>query len=226
MIITVLGTRGEIEETAPRHYRHSGILINKAIMLDCGEAEFLKYRPKAIFVTHLHPDHAVFILKPISTEIPIYSPEGSEYSITIPQPVKVGKHIITPIPTHHSSKVKSCAYVVEAGAKRILYTGDIVWMDRKYRKNLKPFDLVISEASYIKKGGLIRKDNLSGKLYGHAGIPNIIQLFKEYTDHFLFVHFGSWFFKNIMESKKKLYQLGEQFDVRVTIGYDGLQLGV
>lgn len=37
MNIKVLGTRGEIEESAPYHSHHSGVLIDDAILLDCGE---------------------------------------------------------------------------------------------------------------------------------------------------------------------------------------------
>ena len=52
MRIKVLGTRGEIEETASNIEKHSGVLIDK-LLFDCGEDSFLKYSPKAIFVTHI-----------------------------------------------------------------------------------------------------------------------------------------------------------------------------
>jgi ribonuclease BN (tRNA processing enzyme) len=61
MNIHVLGTRGYIRPSAPRHSRHSGVLIDGALLLDCGEKEFLTHKPKYILITHLHPDHAFFV---------------------------------------------------------------------------------------------------------------------------------------------------------------------
>ena len=61
MKITILGTRGEIEPTAPYHARHSGLLVDDTLMFDLGEQEFLAYKPSYIFITHLHPDHAYFV---------------------------------------------------------------------------------------------------------------------------------------------------------------------
>ena len=78
MKIKILGTRGEIEASALYHSRHSGVLIDKKILLDIGEEEFLKYKPKYILITHLHPDHAFFVREPekrAKIRIPIYTPK-------------------------------------------------------------------------------------------------------------------------------------------------------
>ncbi|MBA3238189.1 MAG: hypothetical protein H0T62_07585 [Parachlamydiaceae bacterium] len=61
MHLKVLGTRGEIEQSAPRHRKHSGLLINDELLLDLGEKSYLKYCPRWILLTHLHPDHAYFV---------------------------------------------------------------------------------------------------------------------------------------------------------------------
>ena len=58
MKIKILGTRGEIKVSAPKHSNHSGILADGKIMFDVGEKKFLSLDPKYIFITHLHPDHA------------------------------------------------------------------------------------------------------------------------------------------------------------------------
>ena len=57
MRLRILGTRGNIEVSVPRHLQHSGILIDTGLLLDIGEREYLNYRPQWIFVTHLHSDH-------------------------------------------------------------------------------------------------------------------------------------------------------------------------
>jgi len=61
MRIKILGTRGNVTASAPKHARHSGILVDGRLLLDLGEAAYLDYRPRYVFITHLHPDHAAFM---------------------------------------------------------------------------------------------------------------------------------------------------------------------
>ena len=61
MRVTVLGSRGNIRPSAPGHAKHSGMLVDCELLLDLGEAGYLDYRPRHIFITHLHSDHAVFM---------------------------------------------------------------------------------------------------------------------------------------------------------------------
>jgi len=75
MRIKVLGTRGEIEESTPRHSRHSGLLVDGRLLFDLGEKEFLAQRPRRVFITHLHPDHAFFVRKTEPLGVPVYAPE-------------------------------------------------------------------------------------------------------------------------------------------------------
>ena len=184
MDIKILGTRGEIEATAPYHSRHSGILIDETLLLDFGEKDFLNDKPKFILITHLHPDHAFFIRHPhesINVEIPIYGPEKYRNHIIVEKlsrPKRFGRYEIIPIPTHHSHRVASQAYLIQKGNEKILYTGDMIWINKEYHPLLQKLDLVITEGSYLRRGGFIKKHPESGKLYGHAGIPDLIKLFK------------------------------------------------
>jgi len=230
MNIKILGTRGEIEESAPYHSKHSAVLIDNKLLFDCGEESFAKHKPKALFITHLHPDHAFFVRagthRPMS--IPIYAPEKyDDWPITIiKKPIRVSTYNITPIATIHSLKVKSVAYLIEHRKKRILYTGDMIWIEKKYHHLLHDLDLVITEASYIRKGGLVRRDKKTGGIYGHTGIPNLIALFKKYTSTMLFTHFGAWFYKDMKKGRKKLEQLARENDITIIVGYDGLELNI
>ena len=132
MQITILGTRGEIEPSKPYHSKHSGVLIDGKILLDVGEKEFLKHKPKLILITHLHPDHAFFVshdedaIKQVKA--PIYAPEAYNKFQVIKKTRKITfqGYTITPIPTIHSKLVVSQAYLIEKGNKKVLYTGDIV----------------------------------------------------------------------------------------------------
>lgn len=229
MKIKILGTRGEIEHSAPYHSKHSGILIDDKILIDLGEKEFLKYNPKVILITHLHPDHAFFARNENSLnkiKILIYAPE--KYQNQSIETLKRSKTIlgykITPIPTEHSLKVKSQAYLIEKGNQKLLYTGDMFWIKKEYQNKLKKLSLVITEASFIKKGGMIRRSK-ENKPYGHTGIPNLIDFFKPYTKNILFMHFGSWFYKNgAKKSRQQLKQLGKKNNLSVLVGYDGMKI--
>jgi phosphoribosyl 1,2-cyclic phosphodiesterase len=64
MVLTFLGTRGEIEARTREHRMHSALLVcyrRTRIMIDCGEdwsGRLGMVRPTAILITHAHADHA------------------------------------------------------------------------------------------------------------------------------------------------------------------------
>jgi ribonuclease BN (tRNA processing enzyme) len=226
MHIKVLGTRGEIEPSLPYHSRHSGVLVDGVLLLDLGEREFLDYRPQWVFITHLHPDHAFFINQPLTIGTTLYAPEPAHKpEVTkITTPVKAGRYLVTPVPTHHSKKVASNAYIVDDGRHKLLYTGDVIWIDKEYHRLFDNLSLVITDGSYIRQGGLIRNDKETGRLYGHAGIPNLIHLFHSFTRHILFIHFGSWFFRGVKGARAKLNELGKANGITIHVGYDGMEM--
>jgi hypothetical protein len=228
MNIKVLGTRGEIAESAPRHTRHSGLLVDNKLLFDLGEKEYLNYKPAGIFITHLHPDHAFFITGTnLSTNIPVYAPEKSPKSKniqTIVDTIHLDEYQVTPVPTHHSKLVKSSAYLIESGLQKVLYTGDLIWIDKEYHHLFAGLGVVITDGSYLRAGGLIRKDKVTGQIYGHNGIPDLIRLFKPFTQHILFVHFGGWFFKDIKDARRRLVNLGNYYGITVHVGYDSIEL--
>src|SRR5438067_13821560 len=105
MRVTVLGSRGNIRPSAPGHAKHSRMLVDHALLLDLGEAAYLDYRPRHIFITHLHSDHAVFMkesavhLMPSSTNI--YVPEPTKKlpdARVISGPVRVDGYRVVPVP--------------------------------------------------------------------------------------------------------------------------------
>jgi ribonuclease BN (tRNA processing enzyme) len=233
MKIKVLGTRGEIKASSPYHSKHSGILIDEVLQLDLGEREFLKSHPRWVLITHLHPDHAFFVRDPLisipKNRTQIYAPEKFSGKLEIKalnKAIHLGDYKITPIPTHHSHRVVSQAYIIEKNKNKILYTGDMIWIDKKYHRFLKGIKLIITEASFIHKGGFIKKHPQSGKLYGHNGVPDLIRLFSPFTSHLLLVHFGTWFYENMRQSRRLIKQLGRESQVQIDIGYDGMELGI
>lgn len=229
MDLKILGTRGEIEESLPRHSKHSGVLIDGVLLLDLGEKQYLKHHPKWVLLTHFHPDHAYFIRRgqeeKLQTDALIFAPEKRKKWVRLLTRKKtLGPYSITPIPTHHSKYVKSQAYLIEKNGQSVLYTGDLIWIDRKYHHRFAQVDMVITDGSFIREGGMIRKDPETGKIFGHAGIPNLIRLFKPYAKKMVFIHFGTWFYRNLKASRKKLSALGKKYHIPVLAGYDGQHL--
>lgn len=229
MKINILGTCGEIEESAPYHSKKSGVLLDNSILLDLGEPSFLQYNPLYILITHLHPDHAYFVRdqEQCKTKAKIYAPEKyPDVNIHVTKRAfTLGGYKIKPIPTVHSKRVKSNAYLIEHNNKKILYTGDMIWIEKKYHRYLKNLDLVITEASFVRIGGMVRRDK-EGHIYGHTGVPNLINLFKQYTNKIVFMHFGAWFYKDSKKARKFFKKLAKENEIEIVVGYDRLILWV
>ncbi|MBU0530916.1 MAG: MBL fold metallo-hydrolase [Candidatus Uhrbacteria bacterium] len=230
MKIKILGTRGEVKPSTPYHAHHSGVLIDETLMFDLGEEGFLQEKPKAVFITHLHSDHAFFVTRepkrPIA--VPIYAPEQAKrLKLSVLRSEKrIGAYRIKPIPTIHSKLVKSQAYLIKKGKQRILYTGDMIRIKKSYHRELKNLDLVITDGSFIRKGGMVRRDKASGEIFGHQGVPDLVRSFSRFTDRILFTHFGSWFYKDMRKARQQMRRLGREHQIKIYVGYDGMELRV
>jgi len=222
MILKILGTRGETKISCLGYARHSGILIDDAILCDIGDERYLKANPEIILITHFHPDHAFFISRKKQIHgPPIYAPEKPEFFPgvnVVLAPFKQDVYRITPVPVVHSIKVKAQGYIIEKNQKRIFYTGDMVEIHQAYR-DLPKMDMVITEASFLRKGGLVRK-TAAGDKYGHAGVKDLVSFFKSFTTRIVFTHFGTWFLKDPPNGIKKIKAL-ETADLTIDVASDG-----
>jgi ribonuclease BN (tRNA processing enzyme) len=229
MRITILGTRGEIDQSAPYHSRHSGLLVDDTLLVDVGEREFLDRRPQAVLITHLHPDHAYFVRAGAARPpagVPIFAPEGyKDYGLTVlDRPATIAGFSVQPVPSHHSLKVRSQAYLIARGPSKILYTGDLVWINKEHHHLFEGLDLVVTEASYFRKGGLIIRDKTKGQIYGHTGVPDLVRLFKDYCRRIVLVHFGGWFYKDIRKARDSIRDLGRANGIVLEAGRDNREI--
>lgn len=229
MKIKILGTRAQIEAKQPGHVLHTGILFDNKILLDLGEKEFLSENPEYIFFTHFHPDHAYFEYAgenlPPQISFPIYAPEKHDKVKNIKlidenETVNAGGYAITPVPVIHSLKVKSFGYIVEKNQKRVFFSSDVAWIEKKHRSRFGKLDMVITEGSYFRSGGMIRRDKKSGKIFGHTGIPDLVKMFEPFTDHIVIIHLGTWFMKDVEKGIGKIKSFGNK-NLKVEPAYDG-----
>jgi ribonuclease BN (tRNA processing enzyme) len=226
MRVRFLGTRGHIEPTAPGHELHSGVLVDN-VLFDLGERAYLELEPTAVFITHLHEDHAFFVDDDEATiDVPVFAPQewkGRGLRV-IRSAVEIDGMTVTPIPTVHSATLRSCAYLIEKDLARVLYTGDLITIQDRYRERLPEVDLVITDGSFMRHGGLVRRDPVTGRPHGHTGIPDLVELFSPLSRKIVFTHFGSWFYKDIPSSVQKIRSLDQGTPVEVA--EDGLDMEV
>jgi len=220
--IEILGTRGHMKHTAPGHMFHSGVLVDD-ILFDIGEKHFLDRQPRAIFLTHFHADHAFFTDEPVPPlPAPAYAPqpwrEHPEIKV-IRSMEEVDGITVTAVPTNHSANFRSCGYIIEDGISRIMYTGDLISVQKRFRDRIPDLDLVVTDGAFIRQGGLVRR-NSEGRIHGHTGIPDLVRFFSPLSQRIVFTHFGSWFFKDITESEKQIEALSG--DALVEAAFDGM----
>ena len=225
MKIKILGTRGKIEPKTENHVNHTGFLINGNILIDVGEPKYMDYDPEVIVFTHFHPDHAFFVPKKqkFTPEIPLFGPETHKL---IPKLKVIEKEFwiedykFTPVPVIHALKLKSLGYLIQKGQKKVFITGDVAWIEKADLAELPPLDLIITEASFINKGGRINRKK--DRIFGHTGIPDLIRLLSPFTQKIAFCHYGEWFFEHPSEvSKNRIQELQENVELVPT--HDGME---
>jgi phosphoribosyl 1,2-cyclic phosphodiesterase len=225
--VEILGTRGNIPASARRHCRHAGVLVDETILLDLGEWSYLRRHPRQILITHLHPDHAAFLATRAAPPAEVYLPQRSRIvpaATIVRGPLRIGAHRIVPVPTVHATNARSLGYIVERGRRRVFYSSDMISIDRRYYPRLGRLDLVISDGSFIRRGGLVRRDPETEKRFGHAGIPDLVAFFRRFTSRIVFTHFGSWFYADVATSVRTIASLGD--DIDVTAAWDGMVLDI
>lgn len=228
MKIKILGTRGKIEPKAENHVNHTGFLLDDKILIDVGEPTYMDYRTEAVVFTHFHPDHAFFVpeKQKFTPNIPLYGPEAHDLIPNlkvITDPFEIDGYRFTPIPVIHALKLKSLGYIIEKGQKRIFITGDVAWIEKAHLAEVSGLDLIITEATFIHKGGRINRKK--DRIFGHTGVPDLIRLLSPLTKKITFCHYGEWFFEEDPETSKAKIKSKEE-EVELIPAHDGMEIGI
>jgi ribonuclease BN (tRNA processing enzyme) len=227
--LVFLGTKGEIEESSPKHAYHSSLLLRHegvSLLIDYGVLH--KFRPEeispsAILVTHAHPDHYVWLKEDIETVIPVYlTMETLEYGKFKPENQKViapgekfeiGSVECLAYRVIHSIRCPAVGYKLKIDQKTLVYNSDLVDIIDK-DSVLTGVDYYIGDGSGIRANLVRRRGN---QLFGHTRIITQINWCKKYgINHIIFTHLG----KETIEKEAEFKQ--EHPDI--SLAYDGMEL--
>ena len=229
MKLVFLGTKGEIEESAPKHKYHSSLLIisnEVKLLVDYGmlrKYSLDEIKPDAILITHAHPDHYAWLNEDIKTEIPVYlTKETADYGKFLPGNTKIvepgEKFEIRPfqcLPYRviHSIRCPTVGYKIETPGQTLIYNSDLVDIVDK-EKILEGLDYYIGDGSSIRANLVRRKGD---QIFGHTRILTQMNWCQKYRiSIIIFTHLG----KETMEKEKEF----REEHTEVILAYDGMEL--
>jgi ribonuclease BN (tRNA processing enzyme) len=239
VILTFLGTRGEIEASSRRHRRHSSLLVtylDRRVMIDCGEdwssrLEWLN--PHAILITHAHPDHAWGLKH--GSPCPVYAtaqawvyleryPIEARETVELRKPVEIEGMNFEAFGVEHSTRAPAVGYRIGAGEATVFYVPDIVYIQER-EEALRGIRLYIGDGATLSRS-MVRKRG--EHLIGHTPVrTQLTWCQKEGVPEALFTHCGS----EIVKGDERI--LGAQLrawarerGVKACIAHDGLEVSL
>lgn len=239
MKLVFLGTRGYIDPRNKRHRMHSSMVVayyRKGVMIDCGEdwlgkLDDLEPRPRAIVVTHAHPDHAWGLKE--GAPCPVYATQAAwetmvDYDIddreVMPErePLEIAGITFEAFPVDHSTRAPTVGYRITAGEITILYVPDVVWIhDREAA--LAGAEVYVGDGATITRS-MVRK--VDENLIGHAPIrTQLTWCEKEGVPRAVFTHVGSEIVKGDERSLgPEIRAMAKERGVEAEIAHDGMEV--
>ncbi|HET9796185.1 MAG TPA: MBL fold metallo-hydrolase [Thermoanaerobaculia bacterium] len=203
MKLTFFGSRGYVEESSPTHAGHSAFTVETAgfrLLCDFGENRrglLGRIDPDAIVVSHAHPDHAWGLAEGASA--PVYA-SRTTHDIIRDLPIRervvvapgrrrrVGPFSVTLFPVAHSVRCPGTAIRLEAEARTLLYSGDVVSFPEPDRAFAR-VGIYVGDGSTL-TGSLVRRHS-SGVLIGHTTVRAQLGWLGRYAvRRGIFAHFG------------------------------------
>lgn len=242
MKLTFLGTRGYIEAESDRHRMHSSLLVGyrgREVMIDCGETwrgRLEEIGPRAIVVTHAHPDHVGGLLD--GAPCPVWAtgeswaelerfPLGERRTVEPRRPFEPAPGILfEAFPVEHSTRAPAAGYRVRAGRATVFYAPDVVYVPER-QAALAGCRLYVGDGATI-DGSLVRRPE-PGTLVGHAPVrTQLTWCQKEGVPKMIVTHCGSQIVKGELERpeaiREKLRRYAAERGVEVEVAYDGMEI--
>jgi phosphoribosyl 1,2-cyclic phosphodiesterase len=237
ILLTFLGTRGEIDISSVRHRRHSALLIEHGrsrIMLDCGadwRGRLSTVAPTAIVLTHAHPDHAAGLSE--GAPCPVYA-TGETLKLLRRFPIRDRRQVRPGMPTmiegvrftayrvRHSIRAPAVAYWVSTKAGCFVYVPDLAAAPEDPRA-LAGVDVYIGDGATMSRSMVRRK---KGTVIGHASIETQLAWCEAAgIRRAVFTHCGSALVRApARQLNAALRRLGEAHGIEALVACDGDRL--
>jgi phosphoribosyl 1,2-cyclic phosphodiesterase len=237
MKLTFVATRGEIETRTRRHRMHTSLLVSYRgadVMIDCGLdwlGKFERLHPSAIVLTHAHPDHAWGLRN--GAPCPVHAPEktwrtlenfavNDRRLIKERTPTKICGITFEAFPVEHSILAPAVGYRVSAGAARIFYAPDLIFIHERAAA-LKDVEMYIGDGATLTRSFIRRRGKA---LIGHAPVrTQLTWCGKEGVRRAIITHCGSEIVTgDERKISAKLRAIAAERGVDVRIAYDGMKL--
>ncbi len=237
MVLTFLGTRGELEVRSRAHRRHSALALDAGggrVMIDCGldwAGALGRLSPAAMLLTHAHDDHAGGLRRGCSC--PVFATAVTHEAIgrfglaarklVEPRtPFAVAGLTVEAFPVEHSLRAPAVGYRVTAGRMSVFYVPDVVAI-------LDRADALTGLALYVGDGAAIARPIVrvrDGRRIGHASIREQLEwCASEGVRRAIFTHCGSEIVRADGRTvAARVRSLGRAAGVEAAIARDGLRL--
>jgi len=237
MKLTFLGTRGNIETKTGRHRMHSSLMVTyygRQVLIDCGEdwlGRVVELNPRAIVVTHAHPDHAWGLKNGASC--PVYATQETWQGmadfgvrdrrvVALREPADIEGMTFEAFPVDHSTRAPAVGYRISAGRVTVFYVPDVVWIhDREAA--LAGVKLYIGDGATVTRS-MVRK--VGGALIGHTPLrTQLTWCQKMGVPWAIFTHLGSEVVEGDPQAiGAKIQSLARERGVKAQVAYDGMEV--
>jgi phosphoribosyl 1,2-cyclic phosphodiesterase len=239
MILTFIGTRGEIDARTRRHRMHTSLLVSyrrAKVMIDCGLdwlGRLERVDPSAIALTHAHPDHAwglkggapcpVFATQKTWQELQHY-PINDRHLIKERTATMICGITFEAFSVEHSILSPAVGYRVTAGRACIFYAPDLIFIHQRSAA-LHGAQIYIGDGATVTQSFIRRRGKA---LIGHSPVrTQLTWCEKEGVPRAIITHCGS----EIVTGEKrdiaaKVDAMATERGIKVRIAYDGMKLRI